>query len=146
MQLCCLRNLNNAYHFHWRSMGWRYANPPFSQQAKVSTKIALEAARVVLCTPNCGSTGGHAYWRRLLDRMTAGRTELPDGPMYVPGDCQETMPTLEWGSLVLLRGWVGSTPPPPSGAKVLEERKWSKSFDRLVVLCASDQSGAFSLL
>ena len=29
MQLYCLQNLNNAYHFHWRSMGWCYANPPF---------------------------------------------------------------------------------------------------------------------
>ena len=60
MQLYCSRYLNNAYPFYWRSMGFCYANPPFSQLAKVLTKIALERARVVLCTPEWGSTGGHA--------------------------------------------------------------------------------------
>ena len=59
-------------------MGLCYANPPFSQHSKVLTKVALEGARVVLCTPDWGTTGEHAYWRRLLDRMTVGRTELPD--------------------------------------------------------------------
>ena len=65
-------------------MGLCYANPPFSQLAKVITKIALEGARVVLCTPDWATTGEHAYWRRLLNRMTVGRTELPNGPIYVP--------------------------------------------------------------
>ena len=50
MQLYCSRYLNNAYRFYWRSMGLCYANPPFSQLAKVLTKIALKGARVVLCT------------------------------------------------------------------------------------------------
>ena len=53
MQLYCSRYLNNAYRFYWRSMGLCYANPPFSQLAKVLTKIALKGARVVLCTPVC---------------------------------------------------------------------------------------------
>ena len=53
MQLYCSRYLNNAYRFYWRSMGLCYANPPFSQLAKVLTKIALIGARVVLCTPVC---------------------------------------------------------------------------------------------
>ena len=30
-----------------------YPNPPFSQLAKVLTKIALKGARVVVCTPVC---------------------------------------------------------------------------------------------
>ena len=51
--------------------------------SKVSTKVALEAARVVLCTTDWGTPGKHAYWRRLLDRMTVGRIELPDGPIHV---------------------------------------------------------------
>ena len=58
------------------------ANPPFSQLAKVVTKIALEGARVIRCTPNCGTTGEHAYWRRLLDHMTVVGTEFPNGPIY----------------------------------------------------------------
>ena len=51
-------------------MGLCYANPSFSQLAKVLTKIALEGARVILCTPDWGTTGEHAYWGRLLDRMS----------------------------------------------------------------------------
>ena len=42
-------------------MGLCYANPPFSQLSKVLTKIALEGARVVLCTPHWGTTGENAY-------------------------------------------------------------------------------------
>ena len=30
--------------------------------------------------------------------MTVGRTELPNGPIYIPEDFQETMPAPEWGS------------------------------------------------
>ena len=86
MQLYCSRYLNNAHRFYCRSMGLCYATPSFSQLSKVLTKIALEGARVIPCTPDWGTTGEHAYWRRLLDRMTVGRTELPDGPMYVPED------------------------------------------------------------
>ena len=52
IQLYCSRYLNNAYRFYWKSMGLCYANPPFSQLAKVITKIALEGERVVLCTPD----------------------------------------------------------------------------------------------
>ena len=63
-------------------MGLRYANPSFSQLAEVLTKIALQGARVVLCIPDWGTTGEHAFWRRLLDRMTVGRTELLNGPIY----------------------------------------------------------------
>ena len=100
MQLYCSRNLNNAYCFYWKLMALCYANPPFSQLAKVITEIALEGARVVLCTPGLGTTGEHAYWRRLLDRMTVGRTELRNDPIYVPEESQETMPAPEWGSFL----------------------------------------------
>ena len=48
MQLYNSRYLKNAFRFYWRSMGLCYANPPFSQLAKVLTKIALKGARVVL--------------------------------------------------------------------------------------------------
>ena len=50
MQLYCLRYLNNAYRFYWRSMGLCHANPPFPQLAKVLIKIALKGARVVIIT------------------------------------------------------------------------------------------------
>ena len=99
-QLYCSRYLNNAYRFYWKSMGLCYANLPFSQLAKVLTKIALEGARVVLCTPDWGTIGEHAYWGGLLDRMTVGRTELPNGLTYVPEDSEETMPAPEWGSFL----------------------------------------------
>ena len=86
MQLYCSRSLNNAYCFYWRVLGLCHANPPFSQLAKVLSKIAFEGARVVLCNPDWGTSGEHAYSRRLLDCMTVGRTELPNGPIYVPKD------------------------------------------------------------
>ena len=111
MQLYWSLYLNNAYCFYWKSMGLCYANPPFSQLAKVLTKIALEGARVVLCTPDWGTTGEHAYWRRLLDRMTVGRTELPNGAIYVPEDFQEAMPAPEWG--IVLSIVDGSLNPVP---------------------------------
>ena len=122
MQLYCSRYLNNAYRFYWRWMGLCYANPPLSQHAKVLTKIALEGARVILCTPDWGTTGGHAYSRRLLDRMTVGRTELPNGPIYVPEDPQETMPAPEWGSfLSIIDGSLNPVPVSDLDQEVLKE-------------------------
>ena len=87
-QLFCSRYLNNAYRFYWRSMRLCYANPPFSKPARVLTKIALGGARVRLCTSDWGTRGEQAYWRQLLDCMTVGRTEFPNGPIYVPEDSQ----------------------------------------------------------
>ena len=63
MQLYCSRYLNNTYRFYWKSMELCYGNAPFSQLARVLTKIALEGARPVLCTPDWGTTDEHAYWR-----------------------------------------------------------------------------------
>ena len=57
MQPYWLRYLNNTYRFHRRMMGLWYANPAFSQLSKVLAKIILEGARVVLCTPDWGTTG-----------------------------------------------------------------------------------------
>ena len=122
MQLYCSRNLNNACRFYWKSMGLCYANPPFSQLAKVITKIALEGARVVLCTPDWDTTGGHAFWRRLLDCMNVGRTELPNGPIYVPEDSQETMPAPEWCSfLSIVDGALNPVPVSDVDQVVLKE-------------------------
>ena len=91
MQLYCSKHLNNAFRFFWKAMGLAYANPPFSLLAKVLTEIAYEEGRVVMCTLHWGCTGEHAYWRRMLDRMTVGRVQLPDGPIYVPEDSDTAM-------------------------------------------------------
>ena len=69
MQLYCSKQSNNAFCFFWRAMG---NSPLFSLLAKVLTKIAYEGGRVVMCTPDWGCSGEHAYWRRMLDRMTVG--------------------------------------------------------------------------
>ena len=66
---------------------------------------------MVLCSPDWGTTGEHAYWRRLLNRMTVTRTELPNGPIYVPEDFQEAMPAPEWG--IVLSIVDGSLNPVP---------------------------------
>ena len=100
MQLYCSKHTNNAFRFFWKTMGLAYANPPFSLLAKVLTKIAYEGGRVVMCTPDWGSSGEHAYWRRLLDRMTVGRVPLPDGPIYVPEDSDTAMQAPEWASFL----------------------------------------------
>ena len=76
MQLYCSKHLNNAFRFFWKAMGLAYANPPFSLLAKDLTKIAYEGGRVVMCTPDWGCSGEHAYWRRMLDRMTVGGVQL----------------------------------------------------------------------
>ena len=81
-------------------MGLAYANPPFSMLAKVLTQNAYEGGRVVMCTPDWGCSGEHTYWRRMLDRMTVGRVQLPDGPIYVPEDSETAMQAPEWASFV----------------------------------------------
>ena len=66
---------------------------------------------MLLCTPEWGTTGKNAYWRRPLDRMTVERTELPNDQTWVPEDCQETMSAPEWASLLSIVG--GSQNPIP---------------------------------
>ena len=55
-----------------------------------------------MCTPDWGCSGEHAYWRRMLDRMTVGRVQLPDGPIYVPGDSDTAMQAPEWASFLFI--------------------------------------------
>ena len=100
MQLYCLKHLNNAFRFFWKAMGLAYANPPFSLLAKVLTKIAYEGGRVVMCTPDWGCSREHAYWRRMLDRMTVGRVQLPGSAIYVPEDSDTAMQAREWASFL----------------------------------------------
>ena len=111
MQLYCSKQLNNAFRFFWKAMGVAYANPPFPLLAKVLTKIAYEGGRVVMCTPDWGCSGEHAYWRRMLDRMTVGRVQLPDGPIYVPEDSDTAMQAPEWASfLSIVEGSLNPVP------------------------------------
>ena len=100
MQLYCSKQLNNAFRFFWKAIGLAYANPPSSLLAKVPTKIAYQGGRVVMCTPDWGCSGGHAYWRRMRDRMNVGRVQLPDGPIYLPEDSDTAMQAPEWASFL----------------------------------------------
>ena len=100
MHLYCSKHLNNGFPFFWKAMGLAYANPPFSLLAKVLTKIAYEGGRVVMCTPDPGYSGEHAYWRRNADRMAVGRVQLPDGPICVPEDSDTAMQAPEWASFL----------------------------------------------
>ena len=100
MQLYCSKHLKNAFRFFWKAMGLAYANPPLSLLAKVLTKITYEGGRVFMCTPDWGCAGEHAYWRRLLHRMTVGRVQLPDGLIYVPEDSDTAMQAPEWASFL----------------------------------------------
>ena len=100
MQLYCAKHLNNTFCFFWKAMGLAYANPPFSLLAKVLTKTAYEGGRVVMCTPDWGCSGEHAYWRRMLDRMNVGRVQVPDSAMYVPEESDTAMQAPEWASFL----------------------------------------------
>ena len=53
-----------------------------------------------MCTPDWGCSGEHAYWRHMLDRMTVGRVQLPDGPISVPEDSDTAMQAPEWASFL----------------------------------------------
>ena len=111
MQMYCSKQLNNAFRFFWKAMGLAYANPPFSLLAKVLTNIAYEGGRVVMCTPDWGCSGEQAYWRRMLDRMTVRRVQLPEGPIYVPEDSDTAMQAPEWASfLAIVDGSLNSVP------------------------------------
>ena len=111
MQLYCSKHLNNAFCFLWKAMGLAYANCPFSLLAKVLTKIAYEGGRVVMCTPDWGSSGEHAYGHRMLHRMNVGRVQLPDGPIYVPEDSDTAMQAPEWATLLsIVDGSLNSVP------------------------------------
>ena len=66
---------------------------------------------MLLCTLDWGTTGERAYSRRLLDRMSVGRTELPNDPIHVPEDSQDTMAAPKWGSFLSIND--GSPNPVP---------------------------------
>ena len=90
--------------------------------AKVLTKIAYEGGRVVMCTPDWGCSGEHAHWRRMLDQMTVGIVQLPDGPIYVPEDSDTAMQAPEWASFLSIVD--GSINPVPLCD--LDQRSWLK--------------------
>ena len=98
MKLYCLKHLKNAFRFFWKAMGLTYAKPPFSLLTRVLTKIAYEG-------------GEHAYWCRMLDRMTVGRVQLPDGPIYVHENSDTAMQAPEWASfLSIVDGFLNPVP------------------------------------
>ena len=64
-----------------------------------------------MCTPDWGCSGEHAYWRRMLDRMTVGRVQLPDGAIYVPEDSDTALQAPEWAiSLSIVDGSLNPLP------------------------------------
>ena len=128
MQLYCSKHLNNAFRLFRKAMGLAYTNPPFSLLAKVLTKIAYAGGRVVMCTPDWNCSVEHAYWRRMLDRMTVGRVQLPDGPIYVPEDSATAMQAPKWASFLSIDD--GSLNPVPlcDLDQVLLKRSWPDPF------------------
>ena len=47
----------------------------------------------------------------MLDRMTVGRVQLPDGPIYVPEESDTVMQAFEWASFLSIV--AGSLNPVP---------------------------------
>ena len=69
----------------------------------------------------------------LLDRMTVGRSELPDGPIYVPDGSQDTMQATEWSSFLSIAD--GSLNPVPVS-----------DLDQVVVKELMTKNGGLTLL
>ena len=84
LDLYCSKGKNCCYKLYWPSFGMAYGNPRFSELGKVLTKVALEHARMVLCSPDWGAHGRNEYWRTLLDKLTLTSIKLPDDAIYVP--------------------------------------------------------------
>ena len=64
-----------------------------------------------MCTPDWGCPGEHAYWRCMLDRMTMGRVQLHDSPIYVPDDSDTAMQATECASfLSIIDGSLNPVP------------------------------------
>ena len=64
-----------------------------------------------MCTPDWGCSGEHACRRRMLDRMTVGRAQLPDGPIYAPEDSDTAMQAPEGASfLSIVDGCLNPVP------------------------------------
>ena len=75
-----------------------------------------------MCTPDWGCSGEHAYWRRMLDRMTVGRVQLPNGPIYVLEDSDTAMQAPEWASfLSIVDGSLNPVPPCDLNQVLLKE-------------------------
>ena len=110
-ELYCSRGKNCCYKLYWPSFGMAYGNPRFSELGKVLTKMALERARKVLCSPDWGAHGGNEYWRTLLDRLTISSVRLPDEAIYVPLGCKTPIGKPGWGSMLsVVDGGLTSIP------------------------------------
>ena len=72
--------------------------------------------------PRMGYHRGTRLLEKHLERMTVGGTELPNGPICVPEDSQQTMPAAEWGSfLSIVDGSLGPVPVSDLDQMVLNE-------------------------
>ena len=125
--------MNNAFRFFWKARGLAYANPLLSLLAKVLTEIAYEGGRVVMCNPDRSRSGGHPYWRQMLDRMTVGRVQLPDGAIYVLEDSDRAVQAPEWASfLSIVDGSLNPVPLCDPDQVLLKEvmahNKWLEPF------------------
>ena len=97
---------NSAWRYDWNLLRESddqllWANPPFSKLEKVLTKVALEKTKMIIVTPDWGSSGGGSsgLWRRLLDRLTVDRCVLPECPVFWQKD-QKPLPAPHWSTLV----------------------------------------------
>ena len=111
LDLYCSKGKNCRYKFYWPSFGMAYRNPRFSELGKVSTKVALERSRMVLCSPDWGAHGDNEYWRNLLDRLTISSVRLPDEAIYVPLGRKTPIGKPGWGSMLsVVDGGLTSIP------------------------------------
>ena len=122
LDLYCSPGVNSAYKFYWAALGLCYGNPRFSDLGKVLTKAAWERARLLLCTPDCGASGGNKYWKTLLDHMRITTVQLPDAEIYVPPGGKKPMKRPGWSSsMTLIDGDLSPVPWEDLDPQLLQE-------------------------
>ena len=99
---------NSAFWYHWGLLNEDtelplWANPPFSKLRLVTTKVALDQSRLVICTPDWKG-GIHEEWRSLLDRLTLRRARIPatEGGSTYLSEAGNQLPNPSWDTLVSL--------------------------------------------
>ena len=97
---------NSIYKFFLPSLGFSYANPPWSHLERILTKLSLEGGKVALVTPDWEGVS----WRPLLDDLTSRRAVVKPGtPLYSVGGGAD-LPSPPWNTIVSICEGPGQKP------------------------------------
>ena len=120
--LYCDLKKSNTYTYYWPLLGLCHANPYFSELGLVLTKVAIESAPLVLCSPDRGPSGENRYWCQLLHKLTVSRVELPKTGLYIPEGKRKPMGQPTWSShLSYVDGSINKIPKEELDRELIQE-------------------------